>query len=109
MRRFSLYQEPAKWSGDIREDPTGDWVVWKDVEPYVTYCLTNGVSFEPLVCEKEIEEPSPSKAAHYTAEEYQQAIDIEELDIMDESDDIDVYEYVIRRQHGQPQGSLGSE
>ena len=40
--RFSLYRDPSNWNSDIQEDPQGQWVKWKDVEPYLDYSATHG-------------------------------------------------------------------
>lgn len=42
IQRFSFYQDPMEWSGDIVEDVGGRWVRWKDVVPYIEYAEGHG-------------------------------------------------------------------
>lgn len=48
--RFSLYQDPQRWSGDIKEDPNGEWVRWKDILEYITFAEGHG--FTPSIPEQ---------------------------------------------------------
>lgn len=101
MRRFSFYQDPSVWSGDIVENPDGEWVHWNDIRDYVT--KAEHKTGEGTVI-SECENPLDSEVAHtqspfpedplYTEEEYQQMMD----DLL--GNDIDTYEYMKRQHYG---------
>jgi hypothetical protein len=42
VKRYSLYGDYNSWSGNIQEDPEGQWLKWKDTESYVQYALAHG-------------------------------------------------------------------
>ena len=84
--RFSLYRDPHDWKDDIREDPDGMWVKWRDAAPYIEYSEKHG--FAPVV---------PDPVVYALVHEQPMYGGIEELDLEPEPDEyaLDLYDIMM--------------
>jgi hypothetical protein len=97
--RFSLYGDPAAWKDDIQEDPQGRWVHWKDVEPYIQYCLDHGVSFDqpertPMILPERLTDDAVDHLR--TIDDIELAEDIVPMDSDDSDEVTDVLDFMQR-------------